>query len=100
MLQHPKAPQDVGVGFCALVAVGCAPFFSSASIALFKLSGFDVLAHLCTHLPSLEIRNFSKFHLILCRPIMPGLDCFIHSHTGSTLLPFTSVLPSTGKLTP
>jgi len=89
----------VGVGFSAFVGVGF-PFFNSSSIALLTLAGVDVLAHLCFTNPSLPIKNFSKFHLIRCRPKMPGRDCFIHSYTGSAWGPFTSVLPSTGKVTP
>ena len=63
-------------------------------------SGFVVLAHLPFTVPSLPIKNFSKFHLILFMPMRPGCAAFIHSQTGSALSPLTSVLPSTGKDTP
>ena len=76
------------------------PFFNSSSITPFKLSGFVVLAHRFTTAPSLPIKNFSKFHFTRCKPIKPGLLFFIHSHTGSTPSPLTSVLPSTGNETP
>lgn len=87
----------VAVGFSADVGVAV---LSSASITFLRLPGVVVLAQRCLTLPSRPIKNFSKFHLTLCRPMMPGLLFFIHSHTGSALSPLTSVLPSTGKLTP
>lgn len=64
------------------------------------LSGAVVLAHRPLTFPSRPIKNFSKFHLTLFNPMRPGFASFIHSHTGSALSPLTSVLPSTGNVTP
>ena len=89
----------VAAGASVFVA-GAPPFFNSSSIAPFSPSGLEVLAHRPLTNPSLPIKNFSKFHLILCNPMIPGLEDFIHSQTGSVEAPLTSVLPRTGKETP
>jgi len=80
-------------------------------------SGFVVDAQRALTFPSLPIKNFSKFHcesrqkvcthlpdptiltLMRVSPRMPGCWFFIHSQSGSTFEPLTSVLPSIGKVT-
>jgi hypothetical protein len=77
-----------------LASPSAAGAFNSFMIASLRDSGFVVDAQRPLTLPSLPIKNFSKFHLILVRPRMPGCSFFNHSQRGSTLLPLTSVLPS------
>lgn len=77
----------------SLIVPAHAFFSSSSTIFFLNPAGSDVLAHLPLTLPSLPIKNFSKFHFTRFNPINPAFSPFIHSHTGSASAPFTSVFP-------
>ena len=70
---------------------------SSFNMSSSIFSGFVTGAYLSTTSPSLETRNFVKFHL-MSSPKKPPF-CFLrYSNSGSASLPFTSILAKSGNV--